>query len=80
MEGKKIVKKIEIEEGDYWQTVGILVFNGFIKLKIEEEWIGERILGVPGNLAIDTFGELEIIYLDCTFVRDIYRNIPCYLL
>lgn len=80
MEGKKIVKKIEIEEGDYWQTVGILVFNGFIKLKIEEEWIGERILGVPGNLVIHTFGELEIIYLDCTFVRDIYRNIPCYLL
>ena len=80
MEGKKILKKIEIEEGDYWQTVGILIFNGFIKLKIEEEWVGERILGVPSNLVIHIFGELEIIYLDCTFVRDIYRNIPCHLL
>lgn len=80
IQGKEIIKNIKIERGEYWNTIGILIFNGYVKLKIGEEWYYERVHRIPDNMTIQTSCGVEIVYLDCTFIKKNHEGIPCYLL
>ena len=73
-------KKIEIEEGDYWQRIGVMFFDNWIKIKKGEEWLEEKNYIIPESIKLISEGRLDIIYLDYTILETICGDIPHCLL